>query len=305
MIKKITIIMSLFMSCVLLNGSFIHAAPYEQEFVVRPDPILAGGADRLNLRFSINNARVAFTLSEDPTFIVKVLVRYGSKELTPISSESFSGGAFSVGFSSGAETAPDIAAPLHDWEIQIGRYDLETTLTLDLSGVQAKMDLGGMPLETLVLNLKGARATLDFSMPTLFSVRNLDMSCEGAFFTFANIGNTKFEKFLLTAVGSSVDLDFKGAYPAGDYNADFTLNGSGARISLPATAGALVLHRPENQHVALVGGGWVNEQNVSSPGYMTDDYDDRECRLNLNILSAGASVQINREGKNLHYQLSY
>lgn len=305
MIRKITVIMSLIISCGLLNGAFIHAAPYEQEFTVRPDPILAGGADRLNLRFRISNAKVSFTVSEDPDFIVKVLVRYDSQALAPVSSESFSEGAFSVGFSSGAVSAPDAANPLHEWEIQIGRYDLETNLALDLSGVQTKMDLGGMPLGTLALNLKGARAALDFSVPTLFSVRNLALSCEGTFFTFDNIGNTRFEKFLLKAAGSSIDLDFKGAYPAGDYNADFNLNGSGARISLPATAGALVVHRPANRPVELTGAGWENDQNLPSPGYMTDDYDDQECRLNLNILSAAASVQINREGKNLHYQLSY
>lgn len=194
---------------------------------------------------------------------------------------------------------------LHEWEIQFGRYDLETTLALNLTGVQTKMDLGGTPLETLTLNLKGTRATLGFSAPTRFSVRNMEMSCVGTFFTFDNIENTHFEKFRITAVGSSIDLDFKGAYPAGDYNADFTLNGSSAIISLPATAAALVVHRPENQPVELTGAGWGNEQNASSPGYMTDDYDDRESRLNLNISSTAASLQINREGRNLHYQLSY
>ncbi len=297
--------MGLLLSCFLFNGSFIHAAPYEQEFVVRPEPILSRGADRLNLRFSISNARVIFTQSEDTTFVVKVLVRYDGRALAPIASENFSGGAFSVDFLSGAVSASDMTNPLHDWEIQIGRYGLETNLVLDLSGVQTKIDLGGMPLGTLALNLKGASATLDFSSPTLFSIQNLVLSCEGTFFTFDNIGNTSFEKFRLNAVGSSVELDFKGVYPAGDYNADFNLTGSGARISLPATAGARVVHRPENRPVELAGAGWENVQDVSSSGYMTDDYDDQECRLNLNVLSAGANVQINREGKNLHFQLSY
>ena len=306
MIRKITIMMSLFLSCFLLNGSFLHAAAYEKEFVVQPDPILAGGVDQLNLLFRISNARVVFTLSEDPSFIVKVLVRYDSKALAPTTSESFYGGAFSVDFSSGDAFAPDMVNPLHDWEIQIGRYDLETKLVLDLSGVQAKMDFGGMPLETLALNLKGVTASLDFSTPTLFNVRNLGLSCEGTFLKFDNIGNTNFEKFQFKAGGSSVDLDFKGAYSAGDYNADFTLNGSGVKISLPVTLGALILQRPENRPVELVGAGWKNEPNIIlPPGYTTDDYDVQDCRLNLNIVSVAASVHIKREGKNLQYQLSY
>ena len=305
MIKKITIIMSLLMFCLSFNGSFVRAWAYEQELVVRPGPVLAGGANRLDLRFNISHAKVTFKLSEDPNFIVKVLVKCDSEALIPASSESFSEGTFSVVFSSGSVSAEGMANPLHDWEIQIGRYDLETNLTLDFAGVQASMDLGGMPLDTLVLNLKGTRTTLDFSEPTLFSVRKLGITLEGTFLTLANIGNTSFEAFQLKAVGSSVDLDFEGVYAAGDYNADFNLNGSSTRISLPVTAGALVVHRPANRPVELAGGGWSKEQNSSPEGYTTDDYEDQEARLKLYMVSTAATVHIKREGTNLQYRLSY
>jgi hypothetical protein len=305
MIRKISIFMSLLIVCFFLGGSFVRASAYEQEFVVRPGPILASGADRLDLHFNISHARVTFKLSEDPSFIVKVLVRCNSEALMPVSSEAFSEDIFSVVFSSGPISTEGMANPLHDWEIQIGRYDLETNLTLDFAGVQASMDLGGMPLDILVLNLKGTRTKLDFSEPTLFSVRKFGITCEGTFLTLANIGNTNFEAFQLNAVGSSVDLDFEGPYAAGDYNADFNLNGSSARISLPVTAGALVVHRPANRPVELAGGGWSKEQNSSPEGYTTADYEDQEARLKLVMVSTAASVQIKREGTNLQYRLSY
>ena len=305
MIRKITIIMGLLMFCLSFNSAFVQASAYEQEFVVRPGPILAGGADRLDLRFNIGHARVTFKLSEDPNFIVKVLVTCDSEALIPVSSESFSEGTYSVVFSSGTVSEEGAASPIHDWEIQIGRYDLETSLTLDFVGVQANMDLGGMPLDALALNLKGTRTKLDFSEPTLFSVRKLGITLEGTFLTLANIGNTSFEAFQLKAAGSSVDLDFEGVYAAGDYNADFNLNGSSARISLPVTAGALVVHRPANRPIELAGGGWSKEQNSSPEGYTTDDYEDQEARLKLYMVSTAASVQIKREGTNLQYQLSY
>ena len=283
----------------------MNASAYEQEFTVRPEPILSSGLNRLDLRFNISQARVTFKLSDDPGFIVRVLVSHDSEALTPISSESFSEGTFKVVFTSGTVAAQSSATPLHDWEIQIGRYDLETNLTLDFAGVQASMDLGGMPLDILTLNLKGTQATLNFSEPTLYSVQKIGIACGGAFLTLGNIGNTNFENFQLKATGSSVELDFKGVYAAGDYNADFNLNGSSAKISLPVTAGALVAHRPENRPVALAGGGWSKEQNSTPAGYMTDDYEDQTSRLNLYILSFAASVHIKREGSNVQYQLSY
>ncbi len=297
--------MSLLIVCLFFGGPFVHASAYEQEFVVRPGPILSGGADRLDLHFNISHARVTFKLSEDPSFIVKVLVKCDSEEIIPESSEAFSEDTFSVVFSSGAVNVEGLASPLHDWEIHIGRYDIETNLTLDFAGVQANMDLGGMPLDTLVLNLKGTRTKLDFSEPTLFSVRKLGITCEGTFLTLANIGNTNFEVFQLNAVGSGMDLDFEGTYAAGDYNADFNLNGSSARISLPVTAGALVVHRPANRPVELAGGGWSKEQNSSPEGYMTDDYEDQETRIKLYMVSTATSVQIKREGTNLQYRISY
>jgi len=305
MVRKISIIMGLWVVCLFFGSTFTQASAYEQEFVVRLDPILSGGANRLDLRFNIQHARVTVKRTEDPGFIVKVLVKYHSETLAPVSAESFSESTFRAVFSSGAAAAKDMANSIHDWEIQIGRYDLETELTLDFAGVQGNMDLGGMPLDNLVLNLKGTRTTLDFSEPTLFSLRKFGITCEGTFFTLANIGNTGFETFQLKAAGSSLDLDFKGIYAAGDYNADFSLSGSSARISLPVTAGALVVHRPANRPVELAGGGWSEERNGSPEGYMTDDYEDLESRLNLYLESSAASVHIRREGTNLQYQLSY
>lgn len=305
MVRKIAIIMGLLMVCLFSGAAYAYAAAYEQEFVVKPEPILSDGATRLDLRFNIRHGRVTVKLTENPAFIVKVRVRYNSRDLAPASSEGFSEGAFQVAFSSGVLSPKDKADPLHDWEIEIGRYDLETTLTLDFAGVQTDMDLGGMPLDTLTLNLKGTQANLDFSEPTLFSVRKVDIACEGGFFTLANIANTNFEEFRLKATGSSLDLDFKGSYAAGDYPADFSLNGCSARMTLPAKAGARVIHRPENRPVELAGGGWSKDQNNTAEGYMSDDYEERESRLNLDISSTATSVLIKRDGANMQYRLSY
>ena len=306
MIKKTNVIFALLMSCLYLGFGDAPASAYDQEFVLRPEPILSGGANRLDLRFTISHARVTLKVTEETDFILKVLVKYDGDVASPVSSENFSEGTFSVDFSSGAPAAAqNVSSPLHEWEIQIGRYDLETRLTLDFTGVQADMDLGGMPLDALFLALKGSEAKLDFSEPTLFSVQKFGITCEGAFLTLADIGNTGFEAFGLKAAGSSLDLDFKGSYAAGDYNADFDLSGSSVKISLPATAGALVVHRPANRPVELTGSGWPEEQGNAPEGYKTDDYENRESRLNLYMTSTAASVYIKREGTNLQYQLSY
>ncbi len=305
MVNKVKIVLGALVIFLSLGLGYVPVMAYDQEFVLRSEPILSSGANRLDLRFSISHAKVTFKITEDTDFIIKVLVRYDGGALAPLSSENLSEGIFSIDFSSGEFAKQNMNNPSHNWEVQIGRYDLETRLTLDFVGVQANMDLGGMPLDTLFMKLKGTQATLDFSEPTLFSVRKFGIACEGTFLTLANIGNTGFETFQLKAAGSSLELDFKGIYAAGDYNADFNLNGSSARISLPATAAASVVHRPANRPVELTGSGWSKEQGSFPDGYTTDDYEDQESRLNLVMSSTAASVHIKREGTNLQYQLSY
>jgi hypothetical protein len=305
MVKKINIILGALVFCFCLGLGHLPVLAYDQEFVLRSEPILSSGANRLDLHFNISHAKVTFKLTEDPSFIIKVLVKYDGGAPAPLSYENLSEGTFSIDFSSGDPAEQNMANPLHDWEVQIGRYDLETRLTFDFVGVQANLDLGGMPLDALFLNLKGTQATLDFSESALLSVRKFGIACEGTFLALSNIGNTGFEAFQLKGSGSSFKLDFKGIYAAGDYNADFNLNGSSARIILPATAAASVVHRPSNRPVELTGSGWSKERGSLPDGYTTDDYEDQESRLNLVISSTAASVSIKREGTNLQYQLSY
>lgn len=80
MIKKIQIT-GLLMVFLFFGGTPVYAAGYEQEFLVRSEPILSGGANRLDLRFNIRHGKVTFKLSDDPDFIVRVLVNYDNKEL--------------------------------------------------------------------------------------------------------------------------------------------------------------------------------------------------------------------------------
>ncbi len=289
----------------LLFTGVASAHALEQEFLLLPEPIVSGGADQLDLRFNIQHARVTFRLSEDPGFIAKVVVKYDNEDLAPVLSERFLKDTYSVEFSSGTPNDRNAATLLHDWVIDIGRYNLETALTLDFKGVQTSLDLGGMPLGTLALNLKGSQMKLDFSEPTLLVVRELAVACEGTFFRATHIGNTGFETLKLGAKGSSLDLDFKGAYAAGDYNGEFQLKGSSAVISLPATAGASVVYRPVNRSVELAGDGWPQEVIDSRDGYKTNDYEDLESRVNLYMESAASSILISREGTNLQYRLAY
>lgn len=305
MVKRIFIIKGLLIAALLMSVVNVSAANYEEEFVLRPDTVFQAGANKLDLRFTIRNARVFLTQSDDPDLVVRVLARFEGDALTPVFSEGVMEGAFSVGISSSAQAADGAETTLHDWEIQIGRYDLETDLTLDFAGVQADIDLGGMPLDGVVMGLKGTRTRLDFSGPTPASVTRLNIICEGTHLQGTNIGQTAFEAFHLTATGSSLDLDLNGAYAPGDYSADFKLTGCSGSINLPISAGALVVHQPADRSVELAGGGWSQEQVDASDAYKTEDYEEMSSRINLRVGTSGTSVLLRREGTNLNYQLSY
>ena len=91
--------MGLLMFCLSFNSAFVQASDYEQEFggEARAHPCRR----RRSIGFAVStsvHARVTFKLSEDPNFIVKVLVRCDSEALIPVSAESFLRGCLFGGF---------------------------------------------------------------------------------------------------------------------------------------------------------------------------------------------------------------
>lgn len=304
--KNIFSILGFLAGLLLLVHTVAAAPPNVEEFMLPTETVKAEGADRLNLNFSIAHARVTFIPTDDPTFLVKVQVHYENTALPFSAIEKMDDNAYYVRLESATGTGSRPSEPFDEWEVFLGKTDLPTQLAVNFTNVFAGMDLGGLALNNVALNFKGANIRLDFGSPAYFTIPQLVVSCKGTNLAFHNIGNSRFENFQLVGTASCIHLDFKGLYIAGDYNSGLSLNGSSAKVILPVETGVRLRVHTDLCPLEVTGADWQIEQHPDlPPRYRTSDYDLQESHINLDVNAPSSSVTVSREGKNPMYHLSY
>lgn len=298
--KKLVLIMSLFFMSLLITGSIVSASSndrstvYEKTLLLTKDELVGSGATQLDLSFNIGGAKVYLAQSVAEDVIVEALVRYSDERLEPNLTTILFYDRYIVDFKSGVikKYKP---GTVHEWYIIIGSYEVDTKLAINLGGVLADLDLGTMPLATLVLNLGGDSVNINFSSPTSRSVKNLNVNCGGAYLSMTNIGNTDFDRFTLDSGGSALRLDFHGVYSNGEHEIDMNLGAVALETNVPMYAGEHLQVFKAVSGVIVVGEGW--EKVVNKPfykEYITSDYDVKDIRLDLRVFTASSGIFIER-----------
>jgi hypothetical protein len=276
------------------SSTNIHTSIYEKTLILTKGEVVDSGAVKLNLLFNIGGAKVNLVQSADEETIVKAVVRYSNVRLEPTLTTMILGDKYTANFKSGriAQYKP---RTVHEWNITIGRYDINTNLTINFGGVRADLELGGMPLTSLTLNLGGDQADLNFSSPTTRSITDIMINCGGSDLSIMNIGNTDFNRFIMDSAGSAVHLDFHGVYSNGEHEIIMNLAAISLETILPIEAGEYVEVYSTVSNVRFSGEGW--DILVDKPfykEYVTDDYVTKDIKLNLRIITSTSEVIIDR-----------
>jgi hypothetical protein len=267
----------------------------EKTLVLTKDDLTNAGATNLILFFEIGGAKVNIVQGTDENIICQAVVKYSVDTLEPILTKKTTDGTYTATFESGKIISPQQPDITHEWEITIGKYDTDTDLFFALGGVMADVDLGGMPLTNLALDLGGVSMSIDFSSPTSRTVENVIGAGGGVYLAMMNIGNTNFQKFGLTGGGCAFDLDFHGAYQAGKHYVGIVLSAFDLQATVPAGAGEQVKVYSMVAPLIVTGDGW--KKVVYRPTYkqyITEDYDTQGVQLNFNITAIASSVVIDR-----------
>jgi hypothetical protein len=297
--KKVTVFLPLIFTLLLLSPGFtVYAddtAIMEKTLVLTKDDLTNAGATNLILFFEIGGATVNIVQGTDENIICQAVVRYSQDTLEPILTKKTTDGTYTATFESGKIISPQQPDIIHEWEITIGKYDTDTDLFFALGGVIADVDLGGMPLTNLALDLGGVSMSIDFSSPTTRTVENVIGGGGGVYLAMMNIGNTNFQKFALTGGGCAFDLDFHGAYQTGKHYVGIVLAAFDLNATVPAGAGEQVKVYSMVAPLVVTGEGW--ESVVHRPTYkeyITEDYDTQGVQLNFNITAIASNVLIDR-----------
>jgi len=118
------------------------------------------------------------------------------------------------------------------WDIVLSNK-YESSLNLDIGACEAKIDLGGIPLKKLSINLGAASGQFDFSKPNPIRLEEFKMDAGVSSLNMVSIGNANFSRFIFNGGLGSYELDFRGKYK-GESEIFIEIGLGSAEIILPA-----------------------------------------------------------------------
>jgi hypothetical protein len=110
-----------------------------------------------------------------------------------------------------AEWIDDIDTKDNSWDITLSRkYPAE--VTLDMGACKTNIDLGGIPIKMLEIDIGAAKGTLDFSQPNPRIADQINIESGAAKFKVKNLGNANFKRLSFDGGIGKFELDFSGKY---------------------------------------------------------------------------------------------
>lgn len=160
-------------------------------------------------------------------------------------------------------------------------------LELELGATHARVDVGGLSLNSLRIETGAADAVLDFSAPNKSRLRSLDIDLGAAGFVITNLGNANVSNIRVQGGVGSVDLDFGGAIKQ-DVNVDANVALGKLALHVPADVGV----RVEVQRVlaSFDHPGLYKRGNA----YYSSNWDESRVRMRVHAQTVFGAIEIDR-----------
>ena len=124
------------------------------------------------------------------------------------------------------------------YELRFGK-EKPFDLTIETGASDFELNLGGIPLNRLVVKLGAGKLELDFPQPNPEQMELLDVSSGAAGIELENLANANFSKMRLSGGAAGYDLDFGGTLSR---DAEVTIDTgiSGIEVSVPGSTATSV-----------------------------------------------------------------
>lgn len=161
-------------------------------------------------------------------------------------------------------------------------------LRMELGATHARVDAGGLALNSLRIETGAADAVLDFSTPNRRKMRALDLQLGAASFVFTNLGNANVERIRVEGGVGTVDLDFGGAL-SNDVDVE-------ANVAL----GKLALHLPPDVGIRVeirrVLAGFAHPGLVRrGSAFYSENWDSAKTRMRIRAETVFGAVEVHRD----------
>ncbi len=183
----------------------------------------------------------------------------------------------------------DMDSEENKWDIVLStKYPIE--IDFDIGACESDFELGGLPIEELVLNVGAADATISFSERNEIRLREIDINAGACSLEMNMIGNANFERFTINGGAGSFELDFRGEYN-GVSTVDIEIGLGSADIVLPKGV-AVQIHTDGSNWLSSIDIHNNRLDEVDDDVYESDGFDSADDKIILHVSVGLGSVDI-------------
>jgi hypothetical protein len=177
----------------------------------------------------------------------------------------------------------------NEWNITLSR-DLPLELDFEIGACAAEIDLGGVPITDLKIEVGAASGEISFTEPNPERLKEFDIDAGACSLDLNQLGNAGFEHLSFSGGAGSFDIDFRGRYD-GQSEAELEIGLGSADIIIPRGLDVRIEADTDQWFSSVdIHGGRL--EKAGRDAYETEGYDDAENRLLLVIQVGMGSVDI-------------
>jgi len=267
----------------MLSASGVGAREYEtEEFVFPADDI-----ETLDVLVSLGAGQFDIT-TEKMDDIARARVEYDPRRIEVFAEYEKRGSVGFLEFESDQHRIRDIDNDSNLWDIVLSdRYPTE--MEINIGACRSEIDLSGLPLKLLSLDVGAAEGRIIFGRPNPIEADEIIINAGAASFSADKLGNAAFRRLTFEGGVGSFELDFSGEYKTR----------ARARISIGLGSATIIIPRDLPVRVEA-DDGFLSSVEIDDGGrgeydddyYESDDFRDADIGLSLSIDVGLGSVEV-------------
>jgi hypothetical protein len=167
----------------------------------------------------------------------------------------------------------------NEWRLRLStRYPLE--LRADIGACEAEMDLGGLPITALDLDIGAASCRIEFSKPNPQRLREFAIDVGAASCKLLDLGNANAETMTVSCGAASCELDFRGEFK-GETQVRLDVGVGSAKVILPRGVGVRV--KGDEGWFSSIDFHGLDLHRARGDAWETDDFESNENRIVVEV----------------------
>ncbi len=176
----------------------------------------------------------------------------------------------------------------NEWMLQLStKY--RTSVSLDIGACEARIDLGGIPLIDVEIDVGAADMEIDFSEPNPERMRELNIDCGASSLSVSGLANANVDVMDFDIGAGSCEIDFRGEYH-GETEVDIDVGVGSMDVIVPK--GVAIMVRGDDDWFSSLDFHGLRLRETRNGIWESKDFDDAEDRIIFDIDVSMGSVDI-------------